>query len=69
MQRIHGVQGILGIPAPINEPMFSLEERDRRWARLRELMDADGVELLIAGIDHVRLALHRGHGRGDDLSA
>ncbi|MTD52944.1 M24 family metallopeptidase [Amycolatopsis pithecellobii] len=47
MQGIRGVQGILGIPAPINEPMFSREERDRRWARLRELMDADGVELLI----------------------
>ncbi|SFO37143.1 Metallopeptidase family M24 [Actinomadura madurae] len=47
MQGIRGVQGILGIPAPVNEPMFTLAERDRRWARLRELMDAEGVELLI----------------------
>ena len=47
MQGLCGGQGILGIPAPINEPMFSLEERDRRWARLRELMSEDGVELLI----------------------
>src|SRR6266571_3882363 len=47
MQGIRGVQGILGIPPPINEPMFSLGERDRRWARLRELMDQDGIDLLI----------------------
>jgi Xaa-Pro aminopeptidase len=47
MQGVRGVQGILGIPDPINEPMFSTAERDRRWARLRELMDADGVDLLI----------------------
>jgi Xaa-Pro dipeptidase len=47
MQAIRGVQGILGIPKPINEPMFSTAERDRRWARLRELMADVGVELLI----------------------
>lgn len=47
MQGIRGVQGALGIPPPVNEPMFSLDERDRRWARLRELMDEDGVDLLI----------------------
>ncbi|WP_020389741.1 M24 family metallopeptidase [Kribbella catacumbae] len=47
MQAMRGVQGILGIPAPVNEPMFSLDERDRRWARLRALMREDGVELLI----------------------
>jgi Xaa-Pro dipeptidase len=47
MQGIRGVQGILGIPEPVNEPMFSRAERDRRWTRLRELMDEDGVELLI----------------------
>jgi Xaa-Pro aminopeptidase len=47
MQAIRGVQGILGIPEPINEPMFSTSERDRRWARLRELMADEGVELLI----------------------
>jgi Xaa-Pro dipeptidase len=47
MQAIRGVQGILGIPKPINEPMFSSTERDRRWARLRELMADVGVELLI----------------------
>lgn len=47
MQGVRGVQGILGIPDPIHEPMFSTTERDRRWARLRELMSADGVDLLI----------------------
>jgi Xaa-Pro dipeptidase len=47
MQGIRGVQGVLGIPPPINEPMFSRSERDRRWARLRELMAQEGVELLI----------------------
>lgn len=47
MQGVRGVQGILGIPEPLTEPMFTKAERDRRWARLRELMDADGVELLI----------------------
>lgn len=47
MQAMRGVQGILGIPAPINEPMFSTVERDRRWGRLRALMDKEGVELLI----------------------
>jgi Xaa-Pro dipeptidase len=47
MQGMRGGQGILGIPAPINEPMFSVAERDRRWARLRELMSEAGVELLI----------------------
>jgi Xaa-Pro dipeptidase len=47
MQGVRGVQGILGIPDPIHEPMFSTAERDRRWARLRELMSDDGVELLI----------------------
>lgn len=47
MQGVRGVQGILGTPEPIHEPMFSSAERDRRWLRLRELMDADGVELLI----------------------
>jgi len=47
MQGVRGVQGVLGIPEPINEPTFSTTERDRRWKRLRELMDADRVELLI----------------------
>lgn len=47
MQAMRGVQGVLGIPAPINEPMFSTVERDRRWGRLRALMDEEGVELLI----------------------
>lgn len=47
MQGVRGVQGILGIPDPINEPMFSKTERDRRWARVRELMADQGVELLI----------------------
>jgi Xaa-Pro dipeptidase len=47
MQGVRGVQGILGIPNPIHDPMFSTSERDRRWSRLRELMDDDGVELLI----------------------
>jgi Xaa-Pro dipeptidase len=47
VQGVRGVQGILGIPDPIHEPMFTTAERDRRWARLRELMSADGVELLI----------------------
>ena len=47
MQGMPGSQGILGIPAPINEPMFSVTERDRRWARLRELMSEAGIELLI----------------------
>lgn len=47
MQAVRGVQGILGIPEPINEPMFSTTERDRRWTRLRELMADVGVELLI----------------------
>lgn len=47
MQGVRGVQGILGIPDPIDDPMFSTAERDRRWARLRELMSEDGVELLI----------------------
>lgn len=47
MQGVRGVQGVLGIPAPINEPMFSRSERDRRWARLRQLMAQEGVELLI----------------------
>jgi Xaa-Pro aminopeptidase len=47
MQGMRGVQGVLGIPQPVNEPMFTLHERDRRWARLRELMDRDGVDLLI----------------------
>lgn len=47
MQAIRGVQGILGIPEPINEPMFTKAERDRRWARLRELMAEQNVELLI----------------------
>src|SRR5271156_6080718 len=27
-------------------PHFSLAERDRRWARVRNLMDADGVDAL-----------------------
>lgn len=47
MQGMRGVQGILGVPAPINEPMFSLEERDRRWERLRQLMSEASVEVLI----------------------
>jgi Xaa-Pro dipeptidase len=47
MQGMRGVQGILGIPEPIHEPMFSTAERDRRWQRLRELMSAEGVETLI----------------------
>lgn len=47
MQGVRGVQGVLGIPEPIYEPMFSKAERDRRWACLRELMDAEGVELLV----------------------
>jgi Xaa-Pro aminopeptidase len=47
MQGMPGSQGILGIPPPINEPMFSVAERDRRWARLRELMGEAGIELLI----------------------
>jgi Xaa-Pro dipeptidase len=47
MQGVRGVQGILGIPDPINEPMFSMAERDRRWSRLRELMSDNGVDLLI----------------------
>lgn len=47
MQGVRGVQGVLGIPQPVNEPTFSHAERDRRWACLRELMAADGVELLI----------------------
>jgi len=47
VQGMRGVQGILGIPVPISEPMFSRGERDRRWARLRQLMSEEGVELLI----------------------
>jgi hypothetical protein len=47
MQGLRGVQGALGVPPPIHEPMFSLAERDRRWARLRELMGDADVELLI----------------------
>lgn len=42
-----GVQGIYGIPQPINEPAFTLPERDRRWATLRSLMDEAGVDVLI----------------------
>ena len=48
MQGMRGIQGILGIPDPIHEPMFSTVERDRRWDVLRELMSAEGVETLIA---------------------
>jgi len=47
MQGVRGVQGILGIPEPINEPMFSRAERDRRWASLRTLMAAEQVEVLV----------------------
>ena len=47
MQGMRGIQGVLGIPDPIHEPMFSTAERDRRWQVLRELMSAEGVETLI----------------------
>src|SRR2546428_2350519 len=29
-------------------PTFTLEERDRRWARVRELMKRDGIDVLVA---------------------
>lgn len=48
MQRwTNGVQGILGIPQPINEPAFTLDERDRRWTLIRELMAASDAEVLV----------------------
>ena len=47
MQNMCGVQGIYGIPQPVNEPPFTLAERDRRWAVLRELMEDRGIEVLI----------------------
>jgi Xaa-Pro dipeptidase len=42
-----GVQGILGIPQPINEPPFTLVERDRRWALMRQLMAERGIDVLV----------------------
>jgi Xaa-Pro dipeptidase len=47
MQGTCGVQGILGIPQPINEPPFTEAERDRRWSVLRGLMEERGVDVLI----------------------
>src|SRR5437588_3277683 len=29
------------------QPQFSLEERDRRWARVRELMKRDGIDCIV----------------------
>ena len=47
MQGMNGVQGIYGIPQPLNEPPFTLAERDRRWAVIRELMGERQLEVLI----------------------
>jgi Xaa-Pro dipeptidase len=51
MQGLNGVQGILGIPQPINEPPFTLEERDRRWATIRELMQERGLDVIVVFTD------------------
>ncbi|MCH8199403.1 MAG: hypothetical protein IIA54_04980 [Chloroflexi bacterium] len=34
--------------AKLDVPRFSLEERERRWARVRGLMDRDGIDVLVA---------------------
>ncbi len=47
MQGINGVQGMLGVPQPINEPPFTTAERDRRWRVLRGLMEEQAIEVLI----------------------
>ncbi len=47
MPEMFGVQGIFGIPQPINEPAFTLEERDRRWAAIRSLMEEASIDVLI----------------------
>ena len=36
----------------INVPAYSLAERDRRWALARELMEAEGIDALIAYGEH-----------------
>lgn len=33
---------------PLDVPRFSLTERDRRWARVREFMTRDGVDVIVA---------------------
>jgi Xaa-Pro dipeptidase len=47
MQGILGVQGIYGIPQPLNEPPFTLAERDRRWTRIRGLMAEQAIDVLV----------------------
>ena len=41
-----------------SNPVFSLAERDRRWARVRELMRAEGVDLIVC------MTNTNAHGRG-----
>jgi Xaa-Pro dipeptidase len=40
------------------EPVFSMSERDRRWARVRELMERDGVDVVLS------LPCSNNHNRG-----
>jgi hypothetical protein len=41
-----------------SNPVFSIAERDRRWARVRELMQAEAVDLIVC------MSNTNAHGRG-----
>ena len=44
---------------------FSLEERDRRYARVRELMESEGLDAILAGL--VGTILKDGFGLENDI--
>jgi Xaa-Pro dipeptidase len=42
------VTSVTDQPAPLEVPHFTLDERDRRWQRVRALMERDGLDVIVA---------------------
>ena len=40
-------------------PRFSLAERERRWRRVRQLMERDGLDVIVASSVDSRVLEHR----------
>src|SRR5579862_2077628 len=44
----HQVSSAPSTPPALDVPRFSRQERDRRWARVRALMERDGLDVIVA---------------------
>ena len=46
---------------PLEVPRFSLAERERRWKRVRQLMERDGLDVLVVPSSNKLTGFHELH--------